>query len=854
MCAQGRYTEAPGQSACQACETGTYASSEGSYACTECLAGSYIGATGATVCDLCASGAYQDLGGQSDCISCEPGTVSTLPGSVECSSCEKGSFQPITGQKQCILCPKGQHQDVIGSVNCTNCSTGMYTGSDGSISCHMCESGKYQALSGQSVCGNCAYGTYKAASGVEPCTLCEPGKYTSAATTLFSCASCASGRSQPHNGSTFCVECDLGQAQSQVGAVDCSYCPIGTYSGLLGSVVCVECEAGKQQPLAGQEECNNCEFGRYKAQTGSEMCSDCVEGSYTSEETTLLTCAPCSIGRYQDKVGEFTCPLCALGKFQDHIGSSRCSNCSAGAYTSSEGSFTCTQCLEGSYQQSTGQTECDVCPEGKFQDETGQMGCLNCTPGRFSGSAGVSKCKICPFGTIQSRYGQPSCETCPAGRHMDTLGSSASECELCQPGFIANQGSMVCEECKSSVDFQPEMGQQTCVGCPVHSSAANYHSTCMCDAQYYAIPYGDYLLFSEMDPEGYDIYNSIFILGERSESSDDDVIFDANEYLKFWCVECPEGADCMQSGTVLENVSASEGFFLGLDGSGTTFIPCLNSACGIDGNCSHGYTGPSCTECDGEGLVLDDFKCIQCPETWKTVFIMLGGVVAFTLFLMDKLNDAKQGYLAHNVFLKIVVSSFQINALALSYAFDWGELMAGYLNVQSQVSSLGTAYFEVQCFSTTAQGNGFLANSILYLLGPPGMALFIFAFCFIYRYVKNRHLPNVWETARHKSLNTATSAAVLIVFLLQPDLVERGALVFSCVRMGGGSSDLFMTEDLSVQCWSSTHWFYISTLGAGFLLVYIIGVPVGLYLLLSHKRNLPLVRAIISGNISEEGE
>ena len=42
---------------------------------------------------------------------------------------------------------------------------------------------------------------------------------------------------------------------------------------------------------------------------------------------------------------------------------------------------------------------------------------------------------------------------------------------------------------------------------------------------------------------------------------------------------------------------------MGLDGIGTTFIACLNDAC-MDDDCAEGYTGHSCTECDGDDLVL----------------------------------------------------------------------------------------------------------------------------------------------------------------------------------------------------------------------------------------------------------
>ena len=54
-------------------------------------------------------------------------------------------------------------------------------------------------------------------------------------------------------------------------------------------------------------------------------------------------------------------------------------------------------------------------------------------------------------------------------------------------------------------------------------------------------------------------------------------------------MRCPEGANCIESGTVFANVTAQAGYFLGLDGSGTLFIECLNDACDT-GGCAQHYT------------------------------------------------------------------------------------------------------------------------------------------------------------------------------------------------------------------------------------------------------------------------
>ena len=52
-------------------------------------------------------------------------------------------------------------------------------------------------------------------------------------------------------------------------------------------------------------------------------------------------------------------------------------------------------------------------------------------------------------------------------------------------------------------------------------------------------------------------------------------------------IECPFGS-------TLENVSASEGYYMGLDETGLVFFTCLNDACDAGGGCAQHYTGFLC--------------------------------------------------------------------------------------------------------------------------------------------------------------------------------------------------------------------------------------------------------------------
>ena len=181
-------------------------------------------------------------------------------------------------------------------------------------------------------------------------------------------------------------------------------------------------------------------------------------------------------------------------------------------------------------------------------------------------------------------------------------------------------------------------------------------SCCYENSGTYAIPFGDYLSFEELDQRQYESYRAMFIDGP------DPPPFDASARLGFWCVSCPVGADCADVGRSLGNVTAQEGYFMGVDGTGKTFFICLNAdACNASG-CATGYAGDSCTECD-TGLVLSDgFKCEYCPSEWMTVLAFLSGLIAFGAYLVYKVQIIESGQTISltSVFTKITLSTCQV--------------------------------------------------------------------------------------------------------------------------------------------------------------------------------------------------
>ena len=369
----------------------------------------------------------------------------------------------------------------------------------------------------------------------------------------------------------------------------------------------------------------------------------------------------------------------------------------------------------------------------------------------------------------------------------------------------------------------------TCLSCPVNAISTVNGATCQCLSGYYAIE--DIELFLEVDPNAYEDYINVYV--DLASEDWPNPHFDPNTHLEFWCAQCPEGAECSVPGATLLNITATEGFYLGLDGTGTEFFPCLNDACKAESTCFAGYTGNACVECE-EGLVRTpslDFECSTCPSSFGTVLsflimVLLFGLCFIYIFFRKKARFRVASRELNFVLAKIIISTWQVNSMALIFAFKWDHILTLYFAFQSRLSSLGLAYLDLSCLVRPSPQDDLVLQTLIPALLPIISILLVF-------------LIAVWRAGlaaggltRHRKnqvKSKVTALAVLLGLLTQPYLVARFAVLFSCVRMGKTSADLYLVRDVAIQCWSSTHWSYMFGLGLPMFVLYVVGAPLAVY-------------------------
>jgi hypothetical protein len=234
--------------------------------------------------------------------------------------------------------------------------------------------------------------------------------------------------------------------------------------------------------------------------------------------------------------------------------------------------------------------------------------CAKCTAGKYSNASRATSCQDCPAGTFTALTAQTACEVCPPGFQ-------------CSNG---NPGATTKAECpEGQYTYNNSKTPGACVLCPANSVSppAGGRTQCLCTG----------------GPPGKGFYM------KRLTPADGASFVDSTQPEKLACVLCPEGADCSQPGTTIENVKALPGWWPDITRTNSKFIKCMNAACvGGEKVCAPHYFGNLCTRCE-KGLTRDDstFECNFCPDPAMNkvrivlviiaVVAVLSGVIFFTV-------------------------------------------------------------------------------------------------------------------------------------------------------------------------------------------------------------------------------
>ena len=482
------------------------------------------------ICKLCAAGTYSTHEGSSEgpeCEHCPLGTYSDTPGEA-CSACEAGRYGDDTGLTSCKLCPRSTYLDTIGSArrsDCKSCPVGQYSDQQGNGNvgqCSSCLRGTFQDelllpyIEVKST--SCAEGfeeisaipyssgaTYfstfrEAVLAFQNGTVIDtdkPNHWKLAPPTIhdisvgFPFLNTSRILTNISNISVWVNRTEwVNRTLAEIPDISVGFPFVDTSRDLTQELVflpwraCFQLRRGNNAG-PGQPECKTCSVGQYQDQLGQTNCSLCPEGKSNGAvaQDSASDCLDCAVGKFAGERGQSQCEYCpsghgssdtgaeqcepcAPGKFNDVDDQGVCKSCAAGQFEQESGSTGCEDCGAGTYSGS-GQTACTLCPQGRWNAYTGRTACFACAVGMYQENEGQTQCKECPPGTVTSGEGAFACADCEAGQYEYRTSSTSPRCFVCPDG-----------------KWQDEPAQTTCKFCATGKyrlASANHDVACSLD-------------------------------------------------------------------------------------------------------------------------------------------------------------------------------------------------------------------------------------------------------------------------------------------------------------------------------------------------------------------------------------
>ena len=806
----------------------------------------------------CEKGLYLNQNGNDfGCSPCPPGGYqdnSKYSQATGCKQCSPGFFQENSSAVKCVACPVGYHQDKVGKAFCLPCFPGKYQNEAGKARCKVCEAGRYKAeLKSTTECKLCPKGTFSRdpSEDREKCIPCSPGKWSNV--------------TSAHNNAV-CRNCSAGRYSSAAGMSkesSCIFCPQGKFGE----------EDGHTTSAQG---CHYCHKGQYRGDDlEATSCKACGKGFY---QNTLgqASCLPCLPGEFGNETGMQSCHKCDIGKVSGEPNSTACLDCKAGQSSDTKGSAKCTSCAAGQYSSSGGNS-CSVCPQGFYQTTPGNSFCFPLADGTIvlEGGAAVVKVplgsyidcstdeegscqfKPCPAG----RYGhdppqESACMKCPAG--WSSFDSSI-KCSLCAKGKFASNPGVLCQDCPTGY-FQPHdsAGSITCEQCPAgYTQNSTGESAC--------------LSLNWLQPED---------CGTNQYLNNTDI-----DPLKWKCESCPAGGSCSDQTTTWSTLGPMFGWWKipkedliagGLEPSWKStivFVECqYHPAClgapnralqkryisdeGVDlsmagtlnasSTCSTllGFRNDSrlCHSCNATSRRLSSSRCTKCPNTEQNLSLMVLGLLV-AIFVVcfvvgSTIHDAGKQRLSSAV-QKTLLNYLQIASLALAFPLRWPPVLQSLFEFQSAASTLGEALVNPDCVASSSSAAAlFYAKQVGFSAIP--FVTVIVAFVFWYAYGVWRNSP-FFAKRQNEGIKSSTPkdkfvvTITVILYLIFPTLCTQAFRLFDCRTIAGIQ---YLAVDLEHRCYEGAHLVAVLLLGIGQLVVFVIGLPAFVFLLLQRNRKI----------------
>lgn len=255
-------------------------------------------------------------------------------------------------------------------------------------------------------------------------------------------------------------------------------------------------------------------------------------------------------------------------------------------------------------------------------------------------------------------------------------------------------------------------------------------------------------------------------------------------------------------------------------------------------NCAVGYGGRLCTEwqiVDGEKFErLSGYEWSRCPDPLMNIIRISGLMILVLAFfiVLIVVGIRKRKESQQSILLRILANYLQLLTAALSFDMKFPKALTDMLYPVERVGSSSEAFLSVDCFFRDTEITAFTPSNAMFKIFLTGLLpIFLILVSSIVWFCMYPIRYKVFQDLKRN----ITVTTVVILFLLHPTLTRVSLEMFQCVKVD--ENEFRVRIDLEMVCYSAEHVKWCLLLGLPILIVWVIGCPLFVLIILFRNRN-----------------
>ena len=295
------------------------------------------------------------------------------------------------------------------------------------------------------------------------------------------------------------------------------------------------------------------------------------------------------------------------------------------------------------------------------------------------------------------------------------------------------------------------------------------------------------------------------------------------------CRECPSYATCPGGAQLV----LDSGYWRISNHTAEVYKCPIPSAClgGLKAQCQQNYRDRLCSRCETGFYMAGLTYCVEC-EVVPIRFFRLGLFVVFLvllyLYVIRKSASAEVSFRTHMVLptVRILLNFLQSILMISLIAVDWREVVMGLFSANEMFVSLAATALTLECFECNLYTDEGLSPVVLKALVASLLPVLLVVLNFtVFLCVKRSR----------KAVLSCFQASLVLLVSLHPYLVKAAVALISCRAIE--TQTLWLIADVSVQCWTSQHLYFVLGVFVPMFVLYILGIPMVLLVAVSKLRS-----------------